>query len=190
VIINYLDKIPDIDRGAYIFKTAVVIGNVVLKKGANIWFGSVIRGDVNSITIGENTNIQDNATVHVTTEKYPTHIGNEVTVGHNAVIHGSVIEDRVLIGMGAVLLDGCHIGKNTIVAANSLIRGGTAIPEGVLVAGNPAQIKRKLTVEEIDGIKRSSENYVKYSLNYLTYSQDSIYSVEEMNKILDDLNLK
>jgi len=190
MITNYLDKKPAIDKDAVVFKTAVVIGDVTLKKGANIWFGAVIRGDVNSIFIGERTNVQDNATVHVTTETFPTYIGNDVTIGHNAVIHGAVIEDKVLIGMGAVLLDGCKIGKNTIVAANSLIRNGTVIPEGVLVAGNPAVIKRKLTDDETDALQRSADNYVKYSRNYLTYSKDSIYSVEEMNKILDDLNLR
>lgn len=189
MIINYLDKIPSVNE-AFVFKTAVVIGDVTIGKDSNIWFGTVLRGDVNSITVGERTNIQDNATVHVTTKFFPTIIGNEVTIGHNAVIHGSVIEDRVLIGMGAVLLDGCHIGKNSIIAANSILKNGTGIPEGVLVAGNPAKIKRDVTKDELAGLERSASNYVKYSLNYLTYSPDSIYSSDEIKAVAEKLRIE
>lgn len=189
MIINYLNKIPAINE-SFIFKTSVIIGDVTIGKHSNIWFGTVLRGDVNSITIGERTNIQDNATVHVTTNLFPTVIGDEVTVGHNAVIHGSVIENRVLIGMGAVLLDGCHIGKNSIIAANSILRNGTEIPEGVLVAGNPAKIKRDITEEELAGLERSALNYVRYSLNYLTYSQDSIYSSDEIKAVVEKLRIE
>lgn len=189
MIINYLDKIPVLNE-SFIFKTAVVIGDVTIGKHSNIWFGTVLRGDVNSIVIGERTNIQDNATVHVTTSLFPTIIGNEVTVGHNAVIHGSVIEDRVLIGMGAVLLDGCHIKKNSIIAANSVLRNGTEIPEGVLVAGNPAKIKREVTQEELAGLERSASNYVRYSFNYLTYSPDSLYSSDEIKAVVEKLRIE
>lgn len=189
MIINYLDKIPSINE-AFIFKTSVIIGDVTIGKDSNIWFGTVLRGDVNSIKIGERTNIQDNATVHVTTALFPTVIGNEVTIGHNAVIHGSVIEDRVLIGMGAVLLDGCRIGKNSIIAANSVLRNGTQIPDGVLVAGNPATIKRAVTTDELAGLERSSANYVRYSSNYLTYSPDSIYSSDEIKAVVEKLRIE
>ncbi|HNW82098.1 MAG TPA: gamma carbonic anhydrase family protein [bacterium] len=188
MIINYLNKIPVLNE-SFIFKTAVIIGDVTIGKHSNIWFGTVLRGDVNSIIIGERTNIQDNATVHVTTEFFPTTIGNEVTIGHNAVIHGSVIEDCVLIGMGAVLLDGCHIKKNSIIAANSVLRSGTEIPEGVLVAGNPAKIKRDVTEEELAGLERSASNYVRYSFNYLTYSPDSIYSSDEIKAVVEKLRI-
>lgn len=189
MIINYLDKIPVLNE-SFIFKTAVIIGDVTIGKHSNIWFGTVLRGDVNSIIIGERTNIQDNATVHVTTNFFPTVIGNEVTIGHNAVIHGSVIEDRVLIGMGAVLLDGCRIGKNSIIAANSVLRNGTQVPEGVLVAGNPAMIKRDVTEEEIAGLERSALNYVRYSSNYLTYSPDSLYSSDEIKAVVEKLRIE
>lgn len=189
MIINYLNKIPLIEEGAFVFKSAVVIGDVTLSKDSSIWFGTIIRGDVNSIKIGKKTNIQDNATVHVTTNFFPTVIGDEVTIGHNAVIHGSIIEDQVLIGMGAVLLDGCHIKKNSIIAANSVLLNGSEIPEGVLVAGNPAKIKRDVTLEEIEGLKRSALNYVKYSLNYLTYSQYSIYSTDEIKSVIEKLRV-
>lgn len=189
MIINYLDKIPSINE-AFIFKTSVIIGDVTIGKDSNIWFGTVLRGDVNSIKIGERTNIQDNATVHVTTALFPTVIGDEVTIGHNAVIHGSVIGDRVLIGMGAVLLDGCCIGKNSIIAANSVLRNGTQIPDGVLVAGNPATIKRAVTPDELAGLERSAQNYVRYSSNYLTYSPDSIYSSDEIKAVVEKLRIE
>lgn len=187
MITNYLDKIPDISDEAFIFKTSVVIGNVSIGKESNIWFGTVIRGDVNSIKIGYRTNIQDNSTVHVTTDRFPTVIGNEVTIGHNSVIHGSVIEDRVLIGMGSVLLDGCLVRKNSIVGAQSVLRNGTEVPEGVLIAGNPAKIKRDLSDDEIKGLERSASNYVNYSRNYLTYSQYSIYSSDEIKSVIEKL---
>ncbi len=187
MITNYLEKIPNIDPEAVIFKTADVIGDVTIGAGSGIWFGAVVRGDVNSIKIGKRTNIQDNATIHVTTALYPTVIGDDVTVGHNAVIHGSIIAENVLIGMGAVVLDGCRIGKNSIIAANSVVLGGTEIPEGVLVAGNPAKIKRVVTEEEIEGLKKSAENYARYARNYLTYSKDSIYCAADMKRVIESL---
>ncbi|MBP5435109.1 gamma carbonic anhydrase family protein [bacterium] len=187
MIINYLDKIPTIDERAYIFKNATVIGDVTLEAECNIWFGAVVRGDVNSIFIGARTNIQDNVTIHVTTALYPTSIGRGVTVGHNAVIHGSTVGDNSLIGMGAVILDGCKIGKNSIVAANSLLRGGTEVPDGVLFAGNPAKLKRELTEEEIAGLKKSADNYVRYAGNYLTTAAESIYSDVFIKEILNNL---
>ncbi|MGI6393295.1 MAG: gamma carbonic anhydrase family protein [bacterium] len=187
MILNYFNKIPNIDAGAFIFKSATVIGEVAIGKDSSIWFGTVVRGDVNKIVIGERTNIQDNSTIHVTTNLFPTIIGNEVTIGHNAVIHGSVIEDRVLIGMGAVLLDGCHIKKNSIIAAQSVLRGGTEVPEGVLIAGNPAKVKRELSYQEIEQLGQSAENYVRYSHNYLTSSQYSIYSTDEIKSVIDKL---
>ena len=187
MITNYLEKIPNIDPEAVIFKTADVIGDVTIGAESGIWFGAVVRGDVNSIKIGKRTNIQDNATIHVTTALYPTVIGDGVTVGHNAVIHGSIIAENVLIGMGAVVLDGCKIGKNSIIAANSVLLGGTEIPEGVLVAGNPAKIKREVTAEEIEGLKKSAENYARYARNYLTSSKDSIYCAADMKRVIESL---
>lgn len=180
MIAGYLDTFPQIDPKAFIFRGVTVIGDVTVGIESNIWFGVVLRGDVNHIRIGARTNIQDNATVHVTTALYPTEIGDEVTVGHNAVIHGSIIGDRTLIGMGAVLLDGCRIGKNVIVAAGAILRMKSVIPDGVLVAGNPAVIKRDITAEERLFFERSAANYVKYSYNYLTSSPDVLYSREEL----------
>ena len=189
MIANYLNKVPAIDPKAVIFKTADVIGDVTLGAESSVWFGAVVRGDVNSIKIGKRTNIQDNATIHVTTALYPTVIGDDVTVGHNAVIHGSIIAENVLIGMGAVVLDGCKIGKNSIIAANSVLLGGTEIPEGVLVAGNPAKIKRAVSAEEIEGLRKSAEHYAGYSRNYLTYSKDSVYTADDLGTIIGSLTV-
>ena len=187
MIINYLNKIPHIAPHAYIFKDTTVIGDVKIGRDSSIWFRSVVRGDVNSIFIGERTNIQDNSTIHVTTDLFPTHVGNEVTIGHNVVIHGSKIGHRSLIGMGAAILDGCNIGEDCIIAANSVLLGGTVIPDGVLVAGNPGKIKRELRQDEIDHLKRSASNYVNYSRNYLTSAPNSIYSSDEIKVILETL---
>jgi len=185
MITNYFDKIPEIHSQAYIFKNTTVIGDVKIGKDSSIWFGSILRGDVNSIVIGERTNIQDNSTVHVTTKLFPTLIQNEVTIGHNVIIHGATLNNRALIGMGAVILDGCHIGASSIIAANSVLLEGTKVPEGVLVAGNPGKIKRDLKEKELMHLEKSASNYVKYSRNYLTSSKDSIYSSEEVRVILE-----
>lgn len=180
MIARYLDTFPRIDKSVAVFRGATIVGDVTIGPEASIWFGAVLRGDVHHIRIGARTNVQDNATVHVTAAKYPTEIGDEVTIAHHTVIHGSIIGDRTLIGMGAVLLDGCRVGSEVIVAAGSLLRTGTVIPDGVLVAGNPATVKRPLTEEERLFLKRSADNYVKYSRNYLTSSPDTLYSPEEL----------
>ncbi len=189
MILSYLNKTPSIHDNSFIFKSGMVIGDVTIGRESSIWFGSVLRGDVNSIVIGEGTNIQDNSTIHVTTGKFPTVIGDRVTIGHNVTIHGSTIEDESLIGMGAVVLDGCHISKNTIIAAGTVLRMHSDIPEGVLVAGNPGKIKRDLTLEEIEFFNKSAQNYIKYSYNYLTSSSESIYSKDEIKLILDKMML-
>ena len=183
-IFSYLGKKPHIDKESFVFKTATVIGDVFIGKESSIWFGTVLRGDVNTITIGARTNIQDNSTIHVTTDLYPTHIGDGVTIGHNVVIHGSTIGDFSLIGMNATILDGCIIGAFSIVAAGSMVKQGTNIPEGVLVAGNPATIKRQLRDEEKQFLRKSAKNYVRYGHNYLTSSADAIYSYDEIMEAL------
>ncbi|MCK5807471.1 gamma carbonic anhydrase family protein [bacterium] len=183
-IFSYLGKTPRIDKEAVIFKTAVVIGDVSIGSESTIWFGTVLRGDVNSITIGSQTNIQDNSTIHVTTDLYPTAIGDGVTIGHNVVIHGSTIGDYVLIGMNATILDGCTIEPFSIIAAGSMVKQGTHIPSGVLVAGNPAVIKRELRDDEKQFLRQSAKNYVRYGHNYLTSSADAIYSYDEIMEAL------
>ncbi len=176
LLVPYLNTYPKIDEKAVIFKATTIIGDVTIGPESTIWFGTVIRGDVNSIVIGERTNIQDNTTIHVTTDLYPTHIGNGVTVGHNVVIHGSTIEDYALIGMNAVILDGCVIGHHTIIAAGTVLKMHSNIPSGVLVAGNPGKIKRELSSDEFAFLEKSAANYVRYGHNYLTSSPDAIYS--------------
>ncbi len=176
----YRNHVPAVDSSAMIFRNATVLGAVTIGPESSVWPGAVLRGDVNTIRVGARTNIQDNATIHVTTARFPTTIGDEVTVGHNAVVHGAVIENRVLIGMGAVLLDGCRIGSEVLIAAGSLVRGGTVIPDGVLVAGNPAVVKRPLTDEERSSLARSAAVYVECARDYLTFAPRLLYSSAEL----------
>lgn len=157
---------PIIHNTCYISESVDIIGNVVIKENANIWFGTRIRGDMNSIIIGENTNIQENSVIHVDSH-CGTYIGNNVTIGHGAIIHGCTINDNVLVGMGSIILNEAIIGKNTIIGAGSLIPQGKEIPEGVLCLGSPAKVIRKLTEEEISKIQESADNYVSISKNYI-----------------------
>ena len=162
MILPYKNKLPVIDESVFICDGAFVIGDVVLEKNVNVWFNSVIRGDVNFIRIGENTNIQDNCVLHVTYKRYPLIIGKEVTVGHSVNIHGCNIKDRVLIGIGAILLDNCTVNSSSFIAAGTLVKENFMVPEGVLVAGVPGKIVRDLKEEEIMKIKRSADNYLMY----------------------------
>ena len=159
---------PTIDRSAYVDLSAQVIGDVHLGSESSVWMNVVIRGDVNHIRIGKRTNIQDLTMIHVMRETHPTIIGDEVTVGHSAVVHGTTIEDRVLIGMGSVLLNGVHIEADCVVAAGTLLTEGTRIPSGSLVMGSPGKVKRPLTPEEVAEIRWYADNYVKYRLDYST----------------------
>ncbi|MBB6624854.1 gamma carbonic anhydrase family protein [Clostridium gasigenes] len=157
---------PIVHKTCYISESVDIIGNVVIKDNANIWFGTRIRGDMNSIVIGENTNIQENSVVHVDSH-CGTYIGDDVTIGHGAIIHGCTIHNNVLIGMGSIVLNEAIIGKNTIIGAGSLIPQGKEIPEGVLCLGSPVKVIRNLTEEEIIGIKTSANNYVNLSKKYI-----------------------
>jgi len=157
---------PTIDPSAYVDVSAQVIGDVHLGPESSIWMNVVVRGDVNHIRIGARTNIQDLALVHVMREAHPTVIGSDVTIGHSAVVHGCTIDDRCLIGMGAILLNGCHIGTGSIVAAGALVAEGTIVPPGSMVMGVPGKVKRGLTVEEDASIKWYANNYVGYRLDY------------------------
>jgi len=177
----FRDIFPRIDSSAYVFRSATVVGDVTIGAETSIWPGAVLRGDVNFIRVGKRSNIQDNVTVHVTTARFPTTIGDEVTVGHNAVVHGATIGNRVLIGMGAILLDGCQIGDEVLIAAGSLVRSGTIIPVGVLVAGNPAIVKRALTEDEREMLARSADTYAKCARDYLTFAPYLLYSSEELH---------
>jgi carbonic anhydrase/acetyltransferase-like protein (isoleucine patch superfamily) len=157
---------PAVDPSAYVDQSAQVIGDVVIGAESSVWMNVVIRGDVNQIRIGRRTNVQDLTMVHVMRETHPTTIGDEVTIGHSAVIHGTTIEDRVLIGMAAVLLNGVHVGHDSIVAAGTLLTEGTRIPPCSLVMGRPGKVKRQLTNEEVAEIRWYADNYVRYRLDY------------------------
>lgn len=157
---------PRVDPTAYVDVSAQVIGDVTLGAESSVWMNVVIRGDVNHIRIGARTNIQDLTLIHVMRDTFPTVIGDEVTVGHSAVIHGTTIEDRVLIGMGAVLLNGVHVGHDSIIAAGTLLTEGTVIPPRSLVMGRPGKVKRALTDDDVAEIRWYADNYVRYRLEY------------------------
>lgn len=172
-------KIPTlIGEGHYIAPNAMVIGQVVLEAGSSVWFGAVIRADNDVIKIGKFSNIQDGAVLH-TDEGLPLVIGEGVTVGHRAVLHGCLVNDYCLIGIGATILNRAKIGAFSIVAANALVPEGMEIPDGVLVVGSPAKIKRELTMEEKDRLKQGAIHYVKNAQRYSEYfvGVDSEFSV-------------
>ncbi|MDD7408976.1 MAG: gamma carbonic anhydrase family protein [Anaerovoracaceae bacterium] len=137
-----------IDDSVYVADGAKLIGNVIIGKNVSIWYNAVIRADSTTVTIGDNSNVQDNCCIHVN-ENYPCVLGRNVSVGHGAIIHSATIEDNVLVGMGSILMDNCHIGANTVIGAGSLISAGKVIPPNSLVFGSPAKVKRQLTPEEV-----------------------------------------
>lgn len=157
-------KYPKIPTSAYVHPTAVVIGDVVLGENASIWPCAVLRGDIKSIIIGKMTNVQDGCVLH--TGNFKLEIAEMVTVGHSAVLHSCEIGKGTLIGMGAIILDAAKIGENCIIAAGTLIPGGKVIPDGSVVMGNPYKIVRKITQAEIEGTKKSCENYAELSKTY------------------------
>jgi carbonic anhydrase/acetyltransferase-like protein (isoleucine patch superfamily) len=161
----YEGRYPKIGRGCYIAPNAVIIGDVTLEDGASVWFGAVLRGDVSPIVIGARTNIQDGTIIHGE-DGYPTIIGADVTVGHAAIIHAATVSDRVLVGMGAVLLSRCLIGEDTIIGARALVTEDVEVPGGNLVLGIPAKVVRSLTQEERAGILESARRYVRQAAEY------------------------
>lgn len=169
---SYKGKYPQISANCYIAPTAVLIGDVTLGEGASVWFGCVLRGNVSPIVIGTRSNIQDNTVIHGE-PNWPTIIGEDVTVGHSAIVHAAAVGDRVLVGMGAVLLSRCSIGQETIIGARALVTEDAEIPSESLAVGMPARVKRALTDEEREHIVRSAKHYVEYGLHYLTNMQES-----------------
>jgi len=166
MISKFEDKFPIVHPTAFIADNATVIGDVEIGEDSSIWFGSVVRGDVNFIRIGERTNIQDNSVIHVSGGTHPTILGNEITAGHRVLLHGCTVDDRCLIGMGAILMDGVHVGEECLVGAGSLLTPGTIVPPRSLVIGSPARVKRELTVDEIAFLDRSWRNYTELKLRY------------------------
>jgi gamma-carbonic anhydrase len=160
-----LKKCPAIHSSAWVVPGATVIGDVILEEESSVWYGAVLRGDINRIIIGPRSNIQDNAVVHVDTN-YPTTIGELVTVGHTGIVHACKIDNEVLIGMGAIILDDVEVGARSIIGANALVTIGTKIPPGSLVLGSPAKIRRQLTVDEQKDIARWAWSYVETAKEY------------------------
>lgn len=157
-------KSPQIPEDCYVAENATIVGEVSFGDSCSVWFNAVIRGDVNTITIGNKVNIQDGAIVHCTYKKYPTIIGNNVSIGHNAIIHGCVIHDNVLIGMGSIIMDNCVVESNSIVAAGAVVTQNTRIPSGTIWAGVPAKKVKDIDQSDFSGeIERISNNYVLYS---------------------------
>ncbi len=154
---------PNVHPSAFVADDAIVIGDVEIGADASIWFGSVVRGDVNYIRIGDRTNIQDACVIHVSSKDHPTVLEQEITVGHRVTLHGCHIEAGCLIGIGSIILDGARIGARSLVAAGSLVTPGTIIPPESLVMGAPAKVKRPLTPEEIQNLDNSWKNYVELS---------------------------
>ena len=170
IVRSVLGYTPEIGNDSFVAENATIIGNFTCGKGCSFWYGCVIRADVNTITLGDKVNIQDNATVHCTYKNSPTTIGNNVSVGHNAIIHGCTIHDNVLIGMGAIVMDDCIVGEGCIVAAGSVVTQGKNLTPGTLWAGVPAKeigpVPTRLRTGEIE---RIANNYLKYSSWYKEY---------------------
>ncbi len=164
---TYNGKTPEIPASVYVAHNAVVIGDVVIGANSSVWFNAVVRGDEHYIRIGARTNVQDNCVLHVTHQTHPLFIGDDVTIGHGAIIHGCRIKNTCLIGIGAIVLDGSVVGEESIVAAGSVVKEGMIVPPRTLVAGIPAVVKRDLTQADIDFIMRLTNNYIEITKTYL-----------------------
>jgi carbonic anhydrase/acetyltransferase-like protein (isoleucine patch superfamily) len=162
VVITLPDATPSIDQAAFVASGARVVGAVRLERGASVWYNAVLRADSAPITVGERSNVQDNVSVHVDAD-HATVIGADVSVGHNAVVHGCTIGDGSLIGMGSVVLSGAVIGAGCLIAAGAVVLEGTVVPEGSLVAGVPAKVRRALSADEREGLRRNAALYLSHA---------------------------
>ncbi|HEX6099868.1 MAG TPA: gamma carbonic anhydrase family protein [Thermoanaerobaculia bacterium] len=167
IVRPYEGKHPRIGARVFIAENAAVIGDVEIGDDCSIWYATTVRGDVNGIRIGKNTNVQDNCTIHVTHLDWPTVIGENVTIGHGAIVHGCTVENGALIGMGSRVLDGAVVGESAMVGAGALVPPGMQVPPRTLVVGVPARVKRPLTAEELAHLENSWKNYVQYKEKYL-----------------------
>lgn len=171
-ILEVNGKKPVMDEGCFVAPNATIVGDVVMGKHCSIWFNAVVRGDVHYIKMGDKVNVQDGAVVHCTYQKHPTNIGSNVSIGHNAIVHGCTVHDNVLIGMGAIVMDRCVVNSNSIIAAGSVVLEGTIVEEGSIYAGVPARKVKDISLEKISGeINRISTNYVNYSSWFEDYNE-------------------
>lgn len=166
MIKSFQNLVPKIHETAFVADDAIVIGDVEIGEQSSVWFGSILRGDVNHIRIGARSNIQDGTIIHVSSKTHPTVLEDEVTLGHRVTLHGCYVETGCLIGIGAIILDGVRVGANSLVAAGSLVTPNTQIPPRSLVMGSPAKVKRGLTDAEVKDLERFWRNYVALSRNY------------------------
>jgi carbonic anhydrase/acetyltransferase-like protein (isoleucine patch superfamily) len=162
---------PTLGRGVFVADTAAVIGDVHLGDSCGVWFGAVVRGDYFPIRVGARTNIQDNAVLHITAGKAATTVGDDVTIGHSAIVHGCTIGARCLVGMGSTVLDGAVIGEDSFIAAGSLVTPGTVVPPRSFVMGRPAKVTRKVTDADIEWIREAGVLYVGYARDFLESSR-------------------
>ncbi len=154
---------PKFGANCFLADNATVVGEVIMGENCTVWFNAVVRGDVHSITIGDNTNIQDGAVIHCTYQKAKTTIGNNVSIAHNAIVHGCTIGNNVLVGMGAIVMDNAVVGDNSVIAAGAVVLAGTVIEEGSIYAGTPAKKVKAITEEMIAVIERTAKNYPMYA---------------------------
>ena len=166
LLLPYKGMSPRLDPTVFTVETAQIIGDVVIGEDSSVWFNAIVRGDVNYITIGRRTNVQDNSVLHVTHDTHPLVIGDDVTIGHSVTLHGCTIKGRSLIGMGAVILDGAVVEEDTVIGAGALVTENMVVPAGSLVVGVPAKVKRPLTDEEKAELIQSALNYIDYSNAY------------------------
>jgi carbonic anhydrase/acetyltransferase-like protein (isoleucine patch superfamily) len=164
IILTVLGKHPQFGKNCFVAPNATIVGDVIMGDECSIWFNAVIRGDVNFIKMGNKVNVQDGAVIHCTYEKNPTIIGNNVSIGHNALVHGCTIQDNVLIGMGSIIMDRCIVHSNSIIAAGAVVTEGTVVEAGSIYAGVPAKKIKDVSEDLIHGeINRIANNYIKYA---------------------------
>jgi gamma-carbonic anhydrase len=167
MIRSFNNIFPKVHQTAFVTDDAIVIGDVEIGEDASVWFGSIVRGDVNYIRIGARTNIQDGTVIHVSSRTHPTILEEEITVGHRVTLHGCHVERGCLIGIGSILMDGVRVGAQSLVGAGSLLTPGTQVPPRSLVLGSPARVKRELTDDELAFLDRSWRNYVELKAKYV-----------------------
>ena len=163
-LLSVKDIVPQFGQNCYLAPNATITGNVIAGDDCSFWFNAVVRGDVNSIRLGHKVNVQDGACIHCTYEGFATHIGNNVSIGHHAIVHGCTLHDNVLIGMGAIIMDGCVVESNSIIAAGAVLTEGTHVPQGTIYGGIPGKKLKDISIELLEGqVNRIANNYVMYA---------------------------